>query len=138
MSRGYRELNVLPPAAFLEPADFATSYDHQPDYAARQHALGVLTSLQAVSVSISCSGTWGATLSNGVVTSSEGIGYHAHTADLLRGFLDGPAPVIVHRWDGPAGGTVIKPRTCPKCGKAVAPGIQVFNGEDCPQVWQRA
>jgi hypothetical protein len=45
----------------------------------------------------------------GVTSSNEGIGYRSNTADLLRGFLDGPVPMIVHRLDDID--TDIKPRS---------------------------
>jgi hypothetical protein len=125
----YSILNAMAPTEFLKPETFRTGSDREA-YGHEQHAKGVLISLQAESVSISCSGTWGAHEGNGVTTSCEGIGYHANTADLLRGFLDGPAPVRVYRWDGPAEGTEIKPRTCPRCGKTVAAWI---DGGDCPK-----
>jgi hypothetical protein len=51
-----------------------------------------------VSVSISVTGTWGATGKDGSTTTSyERIGYHSCTAPLMRGFLDGPAEIVVFR-----------------------------------------
>ena len=109
----YKILIALPPEAYVKPDDFVTEYDHDgvlSGHAAEQYAKGLKVSQHAVTVDISVGGTWGAKLDRGVTTSCEGIGYHANTADLLRGFLDGPAPVVVWRLDvdGP---TEIKPRT---------------------------
>lgn len=108
----YAELNALPPEAFLDPSRFVTSYDTA-GHGAEQYAKGLKISRESESVNISASGTWGNRPlgGGGVGCSCEGIGYHANTADLLRGFLAGPAPVIVHRWGGPDGGTVIKERS---------------------------
>jgi hypothetical protein len=50
-------------------------------------------------ICIGVNSVWSALLKSGAsVHSHEGIGYHAHTASLLRGFLDSGAPVIVYRW----------------------------------------
>jgi len=135
----YRELNSLPPSAFLNPDDFATIYDGRKDgYAAEQHAKGVRISLAAESVGIACNGTWTAKLPGGVVTSCEGVGYHGCTADLLRGFLDGPAPVVVYRY-GLTEGVQIKPRTCPKCSVPLAPGVTwIDEALPCPAGTRRA
>ena len=112
----YPELNALPPEAFLDTARFTTEHDTDvPGRAGLQYRKGLEISLAAESVGIACNSTCTARMrGGGVMTSNEGIGYHPNTADLLRGLLDGPAPVIVYRYgsDGPAGGgTEIKPRT---------------------------
>jgi hypothetical protein len=110
MSKPYSILTKLRPEAYLNPDNFVTTYDTiNPGQAAEQYAKGLEISRSAVSVGIACTGTWTARMPSGVTTSSEGIGYHAHTASLLRGFLDGPAPLVVYRWDGHPGGTEIKP-----------------------------
>lgn len=110
MSAGYDELNALPPEAFLDPDRFATGYD-DPAYGKQQYAAGLKISQESESVHITAYGTWGAKDldGNGSAISCEGIGYHKNTADLLRGFLDGPAPLIVHRLGGVS--KEIKPRT---------------------------
>jgi hypothetical protein len=108
----YAILRALPADAYLVWENFGTHYDTMnPERAAEQYAEGLRISREAAEVSISCRGTWGARLaSGGDVTSYEGIGYHAHTDSLLRGFLEGPAPVVVYRLDGEFC-TEIKPRT---------------------------
>ncbi|MGW5773140.1 hypothetical protein ACWEVY_28810 [Streptomyces longwoodensis] len=76
-----------------------------PDYAEEQYATGLRISQEYGRVIIRANGTWAAedgpsgpgnsrTIGS---YSYEGIGYHAHTAALLRGFLDGPAPIDVER-----------------------------------------
>lgn len=105
---GYNELTALPPEAYLDPERFRTEWD-DPDgaYAAQQYAEGLKISRQAETVCIACNGTWTARMrAGGVTTSYEGIGYHSCTADLLRGFLDGPAPLVVYRWSNPDGTTI--------------------------------
>lgn len=100
----YRVLNALPAEAFLRPEDFVTGYDvhlRREGYDRKQYEKGLNYSRQAASVIISINCTWAANLRDGSsVASYEGIGYHACTADLLRGFLDGPARVVVYRWTG--------------------------------------
>ena len=101
MSRPYSVLNALPPEAFLKWEDFVTGYDGiRPEYAAEQYANGLARSREGGRIIITRGGTWSA---DGpgfrYTTSYEGIGYHAHTASLLRGFLDGPAPIDVERSD---------------------------------------
>lgn len=115
----YATLNAMPAEAFLKPENFVTPYDAanqaREGYGDKQYAEGLRVSREAVCVFINASGTWGATTKarpgcgQGSLQAYEGIGYHANTADLLRGFLAGPAPVIVYRKDGTR--KEIKPRT---------------------------
>ena len=52
-------------------------------------------------MSISENGVWGAQLKDGSHLSSyEVLGYHACTADLLRGLLDSGVPIRVYRRHG--------------------------------------
>ncbi|MER6102426.1 hypothetical protein ABT115_08865 [Streptomyces sp. NPDC001832] len=102
MFRLYSELNALPPEDFLNPENFVTGYDEQnPDYAEKQYREGLRLSNEYDRITICANGTWTADIEGPHtyrwLTSTEGIGYHAHTASLLRGFLDGPAPVDVAR-----------------------------------------
>ena len=118
MDRSYIQLCALPPETYLRPDNFTTSLD-RPGYDAEQYAKGLRISRESSQVSIAANGTWGCRpRSGGVGTSSEGIGYHAGTAALLRGFLDGPAPLVVYR-DMPGGAltaTEIKPGTGESAG----------------------
>jgi len=115
----YSELEALPPEAFLDPDRFRTEHD-DPDDADEQYQKGLETSRKSESVGIAEGGTWLAkTPTGGLVTTTEGIGYYPNTADLLRGFLDGPAPVIIYRRSDDGyplynEGTEIKPRTAPR------------------------
>jgi hypothetical protein len=69
-------------------------------YKAKQYAEGVRVSNASVRVGVTANGTWYAEGKDGSFTSSyEGVGYHACTADLLRGFLDGNAEFVVHRYE---------------------------------------
>lgn len=105
----YSILNSLAPAVFTYPEFFVTSYDKPDNYAAEQYAKGLEISQEYDEVYISAYGTWGARKGkrqgnrdvvswNGTLNSYEGIGYHRGTADLLKGFLAGHAPVYVERW----------------------------------------
>ncbi|WP_328377067.1 hypothetical protein OHB13_11995 [Streptomyces sp. NBC_00440] len=110
MSRPYIVLNSLPPEEFLKPENFATEFDaRNADAAERQYRYGLKLSTDYGRIIIRANSTWAA--EDGPVDpitrartlgsySYEGIGYHAHTAALLRGFLDGPAPVDVERRQG--------------------------------------
>lgn len=116
----YATLNALPAEAFLDPSRFVTDFDARNQardgYGDKQYAEGLKVSREAREVFISANGTWGADLKptlpgslGASLTSYEGIGYHANTADLLRGFLAGPAPIKVYRRNGET--KTIKPRT---------------------------
>jgi hypothetical protein len=113
MSTSYAILRALRPEAYLDPDRFITRYDRQHDggpYPADQYRHGRDVSAEALEVHITAAGTWGAKLpAGGYIIAAEGIGYHACTTDLLRGFLDGPAPVLVWR-DGRPLPLMIKPR----------------------------
>ena len=108
MNTTYDQLNALPAAAFRNPINFITPFDtwHEnvsKGYARKQYEKGRAISQNARAVYVSANGTWCAKMRDGTfVSSCEGIGYHACTADLLRGFLDGYAPLIVYR-DTPEG-----------------------------------
>lgn len=98
----YKEIERLTPEDFLRPELFVTQFDfqHKGKYDIEQYEKGKRQGEQAVVITISVSGTWGSSNKSGSSTSSyEGIGYHACTADLLRGFLESGAPIRVYRWD---------------------------------------
>jgi hypothetical protein len=95
---------------FLIPENFRTGWDGQVGDPRReeQYRKGLAMSEQAHTISISYSDSWSATMKDGgSQTAYERIGYHACTADLLRGFLDGPAQIVVYRQDQIP--TIIKP-----------------------------
>jgi hypothetical protein len=96
----YAELNALPPETFLHPERFVTEYDGVKNeaYRKQQYTKGLEQGKRACCIWIAANGTWGAdTLEGGFISSYEGIGYHAGTADLLRGFLDSGCQVKVYR-----------------------------------------
>lgn len=117
MYAGYDELCELPAAAYLEWENFRTPFDVLGDeMAQKQYVKGLKYGKKskqakggAGAVQIRADGTWGCDLpatlpgsAGGYVSSYEGIGYHRATADLLRGFIDSGARIVVHRWNGPA------------------------------------
>lgn len=113
----YATLNSMSPESFLNPESFVTPLDSM-SIGVTQFQKGLEESRRALTVFICANGTWASELKpervgnstvTGHVTSYEGIGYHANTAELLRGFLAGPAPIVVARRDGSK--TEIKPRT---------------------------
>lgn len=100
----YKYLNALSPEAFLNPDNFETPYDSLECNQARrieQYKEGLKIASESISVGISACGTWFACGKDGSMTTSYcGIGYHANTSSLLRGFLDSGCKVIVYRWVG--------------------------------------
>jgi len=117
-TRTYDELNELPPTAFLVWEDFTTEADTwdvnlSSRLGDRQYEKGLNISRMSKRVEIGADGAWCAIDLDGSLTESyEGIGYHACTAHLLHGFLDGPAELVVYRYaDGKLSHTVIKPST---------------------------
>ena len=100
MNKTYVELNAMAPEMFLNPDNFVTDYDAGAgEYKRQQYQHGLEISRQAKQVAVGMNGTWSAEMLGGsFLSSSEGIGYHSCTADLLRGFLDGPAEIVVYRW----------------------------------------
>ena len=129
-AQSYAVLNALDPLAFLRPEDFRTQYDaSQPGYAQEQYEKGRKIADEAQCIHICVNSTWAATYPGGVTTSSEGIGYHGCTADLLRGFLDGDAPIRVHRMNN-LDGVLIKPRAYSRaCGHCGAP-LEAWKGPE--------
>ena len=111
--RSYKVLNALPAEAFLDPEAFVTSWEGEKDtaYKAKQRKAALDASARAYetggSVYVLENGTWGASGSGWCLTTYEGIGYHAGTAEVLRGLLEGPAAFYVYREDGTK--TLIKP-----------------------------
>jgi len=90
----------LPAEALLQPELFASPLDALSNaaYAAEQYAKGLETGRNADAIHIAVNNVWSAAMKDGAsLSSSEKIGYHAHTAELLRGFLDSGCPIIVHR-----------------------------------------
>lgn len=118
MFSGYAELDALPAEAFRNPALFVTPFDTLPENRAAgranlQYQTGLEIGREWDTITIGAHTTWGAHMDAGMkhLSAYEGIGYHACTADLLRGFLDSPARLIVYRYtDHGISETVIKER----------------------------
>lgn len=112
----YATIQALPAEAYLNPETFRTMFDGIPSNVAERdarYADALKVSTEAAEVSISVRGTWSASMLDGSsLQSYEGIGYHANTAAVLQGFLDGPAALVVYRLtpDG-VSRAVVKPRT---------------------------
>jgi hypothetical protein len=106
MFKGYAELTALEPKEYLNWEQFETPFDaaHAHAYAQEQYRRGFDLGKVSTQVHISANGTWGATqpskYGEGVchVSSSEGIGYHACTKDLLHGFIDSGVEIVVYRY----------------------------------------
>jgi hypothetical protein len=96
----YSELNAMPAESFLNPSLFGwpTPCVEPTGYALEQYNKGLAIGQKSLSVHIACNSTWGGSGKNGGQTSSyEGIGYHAGTGWLLKGFLDSGVPIVVYR-----------------------------------------
>jgi hypothetical protein len=90
-------------ADFLNPELFKTAFDAA-TIADKQYETGLATGREVRSnggqVTIGQNDVWGAHHGNTSISSYEKLGYHANTADLLRGFLDSGVEIIVYRVDG--------------------------------------
>lgn len=110
-----KELSALPAEAYLDPSRFRTPYDGE-GANEEQYAKGLKIATEFAEVHIAVNSVWSACKrsdnENASCQSYETIGYHAGTADLLRGFLAGTARIIVHRYimDG-LSKTTIKEKT---------------------------
>ena len=97
------ELAALPADAYLNPATFRTAYDMEA-LAEKQYAEGLRIATEFHEVHIAVNSVWSACSRTDNIRAScqsyETIGYHAGTADLLRGFLAGTARIVVHRYQG--------------------------------------
>jgi hypothetical protein len=128
----YEELENLPPEAYLDPKNFVSDYDHievkskkHPNmtFAQEQYLKGLEYGKDFKIIHINPRSVWNAGAFNSedkipdhieynksVLCSSEGIGYHRDTSEVLRGFLDSGAKIVVHRYtEQGIKATVIKP-----------------------------
>lgn len=106
MSKTYAFLRQQPPAFYRDPENLRTSYplDRDPARCEEHYQRGLKVSREWPEVYVSANGVWGASAPCRSLSSYEGLGYHAGTADFWRGVLAGPALVRVYR----DGWTVIK------------------------------
>lgn len=84
----------------LNPSDFVTEFDAYPrnaKYAEEQYQKGLDHGIKGWLISIDVDGRWSASRDGVHITSYERIGYHACTADLVRGWVDGGAAIHDYR-----------------------------------------
>jgi hypothetical protein len=96
MYKGYDELERLKPEEYLNWRNFDTPFDTI-NGGVDSYWRGIKQGRETPVITIAINGTWGATGNNTSITSYEGIGYHANTSSLLRGFLDSGARIEVYR-----------------------------------------
>jgi hypothetical protein len=101
MYKGYSELEKLPAEAYLEWENFDTLFDELPvnlEKAQDAYQKGLDVGKEYDEITLSVRGVWGAHKENSHCQSYEGIGYHANTKWLLKGFLDSGCPIAVYRF----------------------------------------
>lgn len=95
----YKELEKKPAIDYLDPENFKTGFDKNDEHAENQYKKGLEIGSEMGYILISDRSVWlaGDSSKTGVISSSEGIGYHKNTKDLLRGFIDSGATIVVNR-----------------------------------------
>lgn len=94
--------------ATIKPYNYITGADTwqenvRRDYCGQQYRKGLKMAQDGAAFFISMTGSWSAvvpsTIGDGIghVTAYERLGYHAGTADLIRGWLDGGAIIVDYR-----------------------------------------
>lgn len=89
----------MKPQDYLNPENFTTSFDKQhqiTDYPKKQYETGLNTGKSYQILYINAYGVPICQGGKGSVRFYERFGYHACTADLLRGFLDSGIPIEVY------------------------------------------
>lgn len=107
-SSSNRRMADIAPHDYLNTDSLVTFFDGMgtnSGLAAKQYHEGKLIGMLCDHVSIGYNGCWSATMKDGSHLSSyEKIGYHACTADLMRGFIESGCAIFVYRfgtkWDG--------------------------------------
>jgi len=88
----YAELSELAPEEYLNWQQFGS-------WSEEQYQKGLRIGRESTRVSLSVKGVWGSNGKDGSSCSSyEGIGYHAGTGALMKGFIDSGVPIVVYRW----------------------------------------
>lgn len=84
---------------FLSPEKFRSGWPADGgDYGAKQYAKGLQVGKDAVKIAVAVNDVWSANMKDGGhLSSCEKLGYHAGTSELLRGFLDSGAKIVVYR-----------------------------------------
>jgi len=94
----YADLNARPARDFLDAPSFGTDFDVDEDRSEQRYQDELKRCEGYTAFHIGINGTWSAKCKDGGhVSSYEGIGYHAYTADLLQAVLDSDCAFIVHR-----------------------------------------
>lgn len=103
----YKQLSALSAKTYLIPQNFITEFDVLPEhlnsgYAQKQYQRGLEVGKEYSLIVIGPQSVWSGhepyNKQSSYIESWEGIGYHACTANLLQGFLDSPARIVVHRY----------------------------------------
>lgn len=82
-------------ADYRDPNNFRTVFDRK-DYGNEQYQKGLELGADCSGIFIAMNNCWSARRKDGAhITAYEKLGYHANTADLLRGFLDSGCAVSV-------------------------------------------
>jgi hypothetical protein len=97
----YSELKKKSEKDYLNPKNFKTSYDKEDEHANEKYKYGLKIGSEYGHICINSSSVWlaGDSASSGILSSSEGIGYHKNTRKLLEGFIDSGAEITVIRED---------------------------------------
>lgn len=95
----YKDLEKKLATDYLNPENFKTGFDKDDDYAMEQYKKGLEIGSEMGYILISDRSVWlaGNSKTTGVISSSEGIGYHKNTKELLKGFIDSGATITVNR-----------------------------------------
>lgn len=106
----YSDLEKLKAEAYLNPENFVTKFDTlnassekatAAEWAIKRYEDGLAIGKEWGIINITNRSIWQATTTEGgSLTSSEGIGYHRNTKELLQGFIDSGAEINVKRFDG--------------------------------------
>lgn len=118
-TRPYKELSELPAESYLNPDNFITEFDTgmpNEEYAKKKYEEGLAIGKEYGAIFINDRSVWSAAMLGSGLThslsSSEGIGYHRNTKELLQGFIDSKAEITVTRYiDGKITQTVIQKNT---------------------------
>lgn len=118
-TRPYKELSELPAESYLNPDNFVTEFDTKmpnEEYAKKQYEDGLAIGKEYGAIFINYKSVWSAAMLGSGLTnslsSSEGIGYHRNTKELLQGFIDSKAEITVARdIDGKIVRTIIQKNT---------------------------
>jgi hypothetical protein len=134
--------DLLPASAFIDPTNFTTSYDLiKPKRNKEQYEAGLAIGRASHTIYINRHSSWASfalrNASHQLATfSHERIGTHANTSELLRGFLDSPAAILVRReTEGLHRYTLIKQSAHPEALECVG-WLACFDFDVWEPVWR--